>query len=573
MNVDLILGWLTVIGVGRIMAKLFANAAANTHELAQKMAAGLNLHGKRLDSKKLDCVEEILQGLKLSGVYEAIDVLKYLEENRPVKAATSKRQAANKPATDTLAGESVARLAQLPIFGESRVFIVTSAQNNTKVNPVFSQLLNLAAEIGAEMAVLPVFYNKNAFSAAVECEKEYFSEQVRPYMVLEDSWLYDAFSVRLAAQAAILPTVAYPFNKAEKLNSGELVTIVGSPKQQHKMMPTLPNEPSRCVWSTGCVTDYNYIRSSMGAEAETYHIFGALLVAIDDRGVTVTNIRQGDNGSLSVVLDDWNTYTTETQSNQPDVVLGDLHCEMFDEIVWADTLALLDAIQPRRIAVHDILHFSSRSHHNRHSGKHLYCVQGQTVHNELEQVIGQLNELADKCSEMVYVVESNHNSALDIWLDDRTYSAKADPINAKLYHLLNWAICDSLDEGVTDENALQIALQMEKQLSGLTPLSPKVVFGRGNVSERWHGVEVSQHGHKGQNGSFGSPMLFAKWGDDLMTGHTHSSCLVNNVMTVGVTASKNQGYNRLGASSWSHAHGVIHSNGVKQLVMLESFAQ
>lgn len=554
------------------MSKLFANVPAETQSQAQKMATGLNFYGKRLDSKKLECAEEILKGLELAGKVEGRDLFNWLEENKPVKPQAAKRQGAAKPAVDTLTGEQVARMAKLPVYGESRLYIVTSAQNNTSVNSAFGKLQDLAVEIGAEMAVLPCFYNKSAFSAAVESDGEYFAEQIRPYMVLEDSWLYEAFSVRLAAQAAILPTVAYPFNKAEKLNSGELVTIVGSPKQQHKMMPTSPNEPSRAVWSTGTVTDYNYTRSSAGSEAETNHVFGGLLVAIDDRGVTVTNIRLADDGSLCLVLDDWGLYGYSDATDSPDVVLGDLHCEMFDEHIWSETLDFLTAVNANRVAVHDILHFSSRSHHNRHSGKHLYCAQGQTVHLELEQVIKQLNEIAERCNE-VYIVESNHNSALDIWLDDKAYSAKTDPVNAKLYHLLNWAICESLDEGVTDENALQIALQMEKQLSGLTPLSSKIRFGRGDVSERWSGVEVSQHGHKGQNGSMGSPMLFAKWGTDMITGHTHSSCLVNNVMTVGVTASKDQGYNRLGWSSWSHAHAVIHPNGVKQLVFMEGFAQ
>ena len=172
----------------------------------------------------------------------------------------------------------------------------------------------------------------------------------------------------------------------------------------------------------------------------------------------------------------------------------------------------------------------------------------------------------------VYVTESNHNSALDVWLDDKTYNSKGDPINAKLYHLLNWAVCEMLDDDFSEDcNALQLALELESELSGLPALADNIRFGRGDVSEMWNNTEMSQHGHKGQNGSFGSPALFAKWGLNLATGHTHSPSLIGNVITCGVTASKKQGYNRLGASSWGQADSVIHDNGTQQLVFKELF--
>ena len=80
--------------------------------------------------------------------------------------------------------------------------------------------------------------------------------------------------------------------------------------------------------------------------------------------------------------------------------------------------------------------------------------------------------------------------------------------------------------------------------------------------------DYSQHGHKGANGSAGNPNQFKDWNLNLITGHTHSPCIIGSVFTTGVTARLNQGYNRGGASSWDHGHMMEYSNGQVQLITL-----
>jgi hypothetical protein len=226
-------------------------------------------------------------------------------------------------------------------------------------------------------------------------------------------------------------------------------------------------------------------------------------------------------------------------------------------------LDLLDFCKPSLIVVHDILHFSTRSHHNRNDGKHLYQTKDQRVIDDLKTVIVDLNTLAEFAP--VYVVESNHNSALDNWVHDIGYNPKRDPHQAKFYYLLNWLVCDALDDG-NGQIALQVALENLDKFEDFPELSSRIEFGRMDQSFTRYGYELSAHGHKGQNGSAGSTGLFSRWGLPMVTGHTHSPAILGSCVTVGVTASLQQGYNRGGGSSWQQSHAAVLPNGTAQIV-------
>ncbi|AKY02278.1 A1 protein [Vibrio phage vB_VorS-PVo5] len=529
-----------------------------------------NFWGKRLRERKLGLCDAIVKscGLTQSQLESGI-LCDWLEANKPQPKAKPKVTAANKPDANTMTGESKQKLALMPTV-EGQKFIVTTAQNNTNVSPVFEQLKTLANEIDATLVVLPVFYNKNAFSSAVESEDEFFAQEVRPYLIENDSWLGEEMAVRVMPSAAVNPTAKYPINKGRDLMAGELVNIIPATKQQMLTKPRMPSQPISEAWATGCCTVYNYTRSGAGSEAEKNHVFGGLFVEVFDGQVNVTNLRQADDGSL-MLLDshefgfDVYSYGTD-KAYRPAVVLGDLHCEMQDKEAYAKTLNWLHTLKPSLVAVHDILHFETRSHHNRKSGKHLYKMQvlGQTVHNDLIKVIEQLNQIAET-TDTVYIVESNHNSALDNWLDDSAYSPKNDPINAKLYYLLNYAMCEALEQG-HDKTALELAFTEVLERANLPQLADNIEFGSMGVSKVVNGYDLSQHGHKGQNGSNGNTTLFSKWNVKMVSGHTHSPMIVGDVYTVGVMAKLNQGYNVGGASSWNHANVVIHPNNTCQLV-------
>jgi hypothetical protein len=492
------------------------------------------------------------------------ELVDWLDENKPVTAKPKTKRVDNKLPANTMLGSAKQARAETELI-EGDTFIITSAQNNTETNPVFQQLKKLADELGAQLLVMPVHYNKTAFSQAVEDSKEFFASEVKPYLLEKNVWLGGLNGVLLQVEAAVLPTAKQPVNAAMQLNAGEAATIVASPKQDMQQIAVMlgQGDNMRQAWTTGSCTQYNYTRSRAGAEAESAHKFGGLLVRVSEHTAHVTNITQGDDGSLQ----HW-----ETLDAQVDVVLGDLHCEMEDKQITADTQDWLNQMDVNRLAVHDILHFATASHHNRKSAKHNYTMMsiGCSVAQDLQKVSDVINGYADLCTEL-YCVESNHNSAIDNWLDD-TSAYVNDAKNSKTWLMLNYGLRDAIDNGVELTGGLELALSESWDFArelGIE-LASNIEFGHKHKPERWSGVEVSQHGHKGQNGSFGSTQLFGKSGQTICTGHTHTPAIRGNAFTVGVTASLDQFYNRGGLSSWNHANVVILPNGTQQLVTLNA---
>lgn len=533
--------------------------------LLVRECASNNFQGKRKRDSKLEVIENALAELELKGDASALfdDVTAHFEQIKAELEAEKAARKQTKPSADTMTGESVASIETIPVL-EGDAFLITSAQNNTEVMPhVLNTLKAICRDFDARLVAMPSYYNKNAFSAAVESEKEYFATELQDYMVYNDCWLFSKGSVKLCNEAAIIPTAKMPINAANQLNGGELKTIVGHPAQQMRTLASLAGHPIKRGWSTGSCTAYNYIRGRAGSEAEKQHVFGGVLVWVQDGLIHETNIRIKPDGKCIFYADDITHIYGDIEPSCA-VKLGDLHCEMYDKEQWKRALDLVIDLNPVFVAVDDILHFSTRSHHNRNDSKHLYATRHESVENDLLQVIRQLNELA-QITDCVYVTESNHNSALDNWLSDSGLRIDFDSHNAKLYHLLKWLVYDTLDSGERDKNALQVALE-NSDLTTLPTMASNIEFGRMDKPKIGFVYDFSQHGHKGANGSAGSPNQFKQWNLPLVTGHTHSPCLIFSVFTTGVTARLNQGYNRGGASSWDHAHVVEWSIGECQLI-------
>jgi hypothetical protein len=549
----------------------------NISEVKQKqlldLADVLNFFRKRTRDSKLEVAEKIAHTLELIKTIEVGSLVDWLDDNRGQLTKEKSKSKAVKAPVNTMTGSTAAKAQTMPVIETDQPVIVTSAQNNTACSSVFNQLKALAEFLNAKLIVLPVYYNKTAYAPSVESEDERFNDAVKPYLVDADTWLFKRGAVRLAAEAAVLPTAKLPINAAAALlSNGEQFCVVPSPKQQYKTLPTLDSSNIPKAWTTGGCTQFNYVRGRAGSEAEQQHVFGGVLFTQDDSGaINSTNIRQADDGTINLYLAETreliqvgaDLFVSSVEPRTAQCKLGDLHCEVYDPVQWSKALDLVSSVKPAFVAVDDVLHFSTRSHHNRNNAKHLYVSRNESVENDLRQVINQLNELAAIVP--VFVTESNHNSALDNWIHDTSLKIDYDSHNAKLYHLIKWLVMDSLDEGHHDKNALEVALS-QADLTNLPELSERVEFGRMDVPKIGVKYDCSQHGHKGQNGSAANPNQMSKWGLFLITGHTHSPSIIGNVFTTGVAGKLNQGYNRGGASSWDHAHVIEHYNGECQLI-------
>ena len=556
------------------MKKLEKNKAA-----ILQLALDKNYWGKRLKDRRLECAELLIASLDLAKV-EPLELANWLDANKPEKPAKAKRPSAKaKPAADTMTGSALREA--LEVADTAEIVIITAAQNNTAINALAWQAVQAASlELHAQIIVLPIHYNLNAFSPAVSDAKEYFDPAVKPFLYDGgDHWLFDVDAIRVAPSLRSIPTDKLPINGLAALNGGELFTVAPHTKQQLRTLPRLLDQPIRQALTTGCITGYNYTATRAGATAQADHAYGFLIAKRDQTGVvTVTAIRIASDGSYAFVLPSftpdneipiWTAYGEPTQTgDRPAVVLGDLHCEVYDPATFDQTLAFLGQVDPCVVAIHDAIHFGTMSHHNRHDSIHLYRTKDQSVFDDLAEVIRQLNAIAD-FTDVLYMVESNHNAAVDRWIGDRSFDPSSSPHNAAIYHLISWLVCQEIDEGGTRQ-PWEIALQ-SGDLSGLPALTDKIVFGRMDQPFKVYGFDLSQHGHKGNNGSFGSHATLAAYSNSglaLVSGHTHSSAITGKCYTVGTTASLNQGYNRGGGSSWTNAHALVWPNGEAHLVSL-----
>lgn len=527
------------------------------------LALDANFYGKRLKDKKLELVEALPEFKK----FNANDLVDWLNNNKPAKPASKKREC-NKQAASTMTGNETRQRDNIAVIEGSR-FIVTSAQNNSVPASVLAQLEMLALRLDAQLIILPTYYNKKAFSATVESEDEFFDEAIKSYLILDDHWLGFENGVKVAAQANIPLTAKQPINAAQTLNNGELVTIVGHPKIQQRTLLRMAGEDIKTAWSTGSCTAFNYLRGRAGSEAENYHGFGGLLVQIsDDDKCFVTNLTQSQDGSIMFMDYDQrlNTIGCEYEPSAPVVVVGDSHFEQFDSLCFEQVKQLLINSEAKLAVIHDAAHSESRNHHNVGKGSHWYKSKDTSIFIELKFIIDRINDYANICS--VYLVESNHNAVIDGWLDSQATSNNImfDTVNSKLFYLLKYLVCEAIDNK-QDHKALMVAFE-NADLTGLPPLADNVQWGSAHIPEVHYNVGVESHGHKGANGA-AKGLTNGKISQSMVLGHTHSpeiSYLTSRggILTVGHTAAPDQGYNRGGGSSWAQSSSIIHANGIPQ---------
>ena len=525
-----------------------------------KAAKDANFWGKRKRDTKLECVED----LKFYD-FEPSFLVDWLEENKPVKAAA--KAASSKLDHTTMLGNETRARDTLEVIQGTR-FIVTAAQNNTEVSSVLEQLKQASNDLDAQLIVMPMYYNKKAFSATAEDESEYFAAQVQPYLIEHDVWLHDENMVKVAASAAIPLTTKQPINAAVTLNNGELVTIVSHPKVQQKTLLRMAGEPVKTAWVTGSCTGFNYLRGRAGTEAENYHAFGATLIEIIHGKAFCTNIVQSQDGSIMFYDNACKLHQYGAgETGQPIVTVGDSHFEVFDEECYENVSNVLVSTNAKMAVLHDIAHSESRSHHNIGKGSHWYKAKQTSIFDELAFIIEKVNGYAALVPD-VYLVQSNHNAVIDGWLDSQATSNNImfDTVNSKLYYLMKYLVCEAIDHKEPHEG-LMLAFE-NADLTGLPKLANNVRWGAAHIPEVHYNVDYCSHGHKGANGA-SKGLTNGKISQSMCLGHTHSPEISymnsrGGITTQGTTAKMDQGYNRGGGSSWGQASSITHSNGITQ---------
>ncbi len=461
-----------------------------------------------------------------------------------------------------------------PAAGVKR-FILTCAQNNTHVHaPTLANLHAFAKHFNAELLCSSFTYNQNAYgqmavkrgTKKLEQSALWYDPEIANLLDASDKDIELAPGLMWCGRMNILPTARRPLQGFEN-HTGRKSGIFPHVKQEMESVASGKHEAAKFNYTTGTITQQNYIQKREGIRAEDYHAYGGLIVEVTPNGWYVRQLRQDPKGRMyDLGLCAENGEVTKSHAVEA-IGWGDAHADEIDPTVRELAFGkggMLDELRPSHQFFHDIMSFR-RNHHDIGDPHRMFerFVSGQeSVEQEIYIVKGLLEQgQRDWCQSVV--VDSNHDNMLTRWLREADY--RKDPVNALIF--LECQLAKYRAIKARDKN-FHMVEHVLRQVE-----CPKTVrFLREDESyitcrDARGGIENGMHGHLGVNGKPGSPKQFTKMGRAANTGHTHSAGICDLIFTAGTCSLLDLGYNR-GPGSWSHSMIVTYKGGTRAIVTM-----
>lgn len=503
-------------------------------------ASGLNYWRKQLDNSKGKVIDQIADRFFKGS--RCADIKALLEANKPAKANKASEPEADRVPEFTSSDQHFQNAPKK----ESGAFIIFSVQNNAPiVAPAMATARMLASALDAELMPVACVYmvgeNDEAGDLIIKTEPA-------------PLWVGDS----LVLNGDVIPTNKKPINNAKLMSGDRALTILPHPKQQAESLPRCKGQGERWALTTGTLCAPRYRVSRAGAEASADHVIG--FTVIHDDGsfdqVQLDNNGQGFYRGLPI-----NEFGFADPVGDSVIIAGDIHAEKLDESEFCNLVSLANEVTAKYIVCHDLLDFTSRNHHNRGSGLFLASQLDRTVADDIKDAGDCLAHILNNTDSDIVIVNSNHDRALDRWLEES--DPRQDPVNLPLWCDLQrpryeMALAGGHDSQIPLERALRLVC---KDLD-----YKRIRFLNRDESFSIHGVELSNHGDVGINGSRGGYTAFERLGGAYVIGHSHSGYKNGRRVAVsGVTGSFDMGYN-VGASSWSHSHVIVCNDGSMQII-------
>lgn len=455
-------------------------------------------------------------------------------------------------------------------------FVFTSAQNNTFVHEDFlASLLNFCQHRGAQLVVSKFTYNKSGFQNLTKDsgdDEMWYDPRLEEFFV--NTSMEVAPDLVWCGELDIIPTAVLPLSGFDNYTR-HASAIIPHAKMQMNSVPTMKDAATKFLYTTGAVTQRNYIERKTGQKAAFHHVFGALYVEIDSDGEWFARQIIADTDGCFYDLTDYITpLGVASGTSVLAINWGDVHVEEQDSNVQAGCFTLgygmLDILRPQHQFVHDLSDFRARNHHNI-KDPYFLAEQFHNGINIVENGIGMAYQFLKKVSRpwcQTVVVESNHDQALQRWLADPF--GRMDAANAYYWHELNSYIHKQIRTGqqyhVFEHAVLRASVNRGGRPVNLQFLKEDESYEIA-ASASGQGIECGMHGHRGPNGRRGSPASLRGIGRRCNLGHTHSASIIDGIYTAGVSAKLDLGYNK-GPSSWSHSHIVTYPNGKRTIVTM-----
>lgn len=478
----------------------------------------------------------------------------------------------------------------LPTGDGVKRYILTSAQNNTHVHQeLLENLEALADYYGAEIIVGTYTYNQNAYGP-LSIKKDSWRKKAANGAYEKELW-YDPAILKYvkdyrialgeglvwAGEYNALPTNVNPLAGLESY-TGRKSAIFPHTKLAMRSIPSFQGEGVKLNYTTGTITQKNYIQKREGVIAEFHHIYGALLVEVNSNGNWWVRQLNQDEGTgtlqdLRVLVKDGEVVTTEAPVEA--VVWGDLHSTVADEDIVDVSMKMLDELQPKFQFLHDVLEGASINRHivkngaknSPHYAFHRWLRGLHRVDEEFRRTAETIKKyLRPWCKTLA--PDANHDAWwLHSWLN--RYDYRVDPANSEFFLDLQKYMYDKLREGQPnglmprDVNMMQYAFSK----FGLTEKDIDFLADDESFKVADNKIECAMHGHLGANGKFGSPEQLSKMGRKANTAHTHSAGIWNGLYVAGTSSKLKWTYNN-GPSSWTHSHIVTYPNGKRAIVTI-----
>lgn len=474
---------------------------------------------------------------------------------------------------------------ELPAKGANKVYILTSAQNNTGLHEKAWASLQTLAELDcAEIIAARVTYATNSRASVGQKTghdaakrktsqeggtgvREKWDERLDPF--------FHDYSIELApglvwcGELQILPTAIDPISGLEAY-TGRASAIVPHAKFAMKSIPSPKMRGTKLVYTTGTVTLRNYIEKKTGQRASFHHGYGAVIVEVTDDGSWFVRQLNADSDGVIYDLDRCVNGKKVTFGNRPEaLVWGDIHARQLEvpmrELGWGKG-GILETLKPKRQIMHDVLDFRSQNHHDRKDpwktfAKH--CDIKLSVEDEFNELGEFLNYATRPWCETV-IAAANHDEAFIRWLKEADY--REDPLNAELILEATWVAYRAMRAKNKSFYAVQWAAERSTRLGQydntkwLRRDQEYVVCDDANG-----GIQLDMHGDKGSNGAKGQIKQFARSGRKCVVADSHVAGIHEGAFQVGVMGSLDQEYNQ-GSSSWSHTNCIVYANGKRTLI-------
>jgi len=455
----------------------------------------------------------------------------------------------------------------------ARTMVFTCAQSNTKVHQPFLDSLKVFCEHrNAELHISRYTYNKGAYGrqsvkpGTAEKPKElWYDDAIQPF--ISDESIQLAPDLVWCGELNVLPTMKFPLTQF-KTYTRQDSAIVPHAKISMESIPTMKNVPAKMLYSTGTVTQRNYIQKTAGQVADFHHVYGAVVVEIDELGNWwVRQLNAKNDGTFYDLTDYYYPNGVQGERRVAGITHGDIHWDKTDLDILSvvfDEGGVVDTLHPEEQHFHDIVDFMPRNHHNIKDPWHLHEMHANKTSSVAGEFMGAgvfLSHHAYRPWAWNYVITSNHDQAIETWL--RNPDAMKDPVNVKFWHQMNVAVHSDITRHHIPRPfavAIKAAISM--------PAADRTTVIHEDKSHQLRGIEVGLHGHLGPNGARGSPKNLRTVGK-ANTGHTHTAGICDGVYTAGLYGLLDQRYNK-GLSSWSHSFVVTYDNGKRAILTIKN---